>query len=242
MAIVATSQSKRLLEAIRELADYLGEDAVATAFNVGNSFFTAAEKWRCESPRHPADIATYYSTTTSLMHQLVFANYGIQHETDLIEKAGQIFKNCQSMLDLGGGIGSFLLSINCRDSVHADLAGPLIEYASYRYLQNDLPVEIVELDWDYVHGDPFNGRTFDGVVCTEVLEHCPNPDELVEFLAKVVKPGGKLLATVSFDDGEGMVPQHLNVNRWTNESFISEVFPRWFDAIDENLYVRHVTE
>lgn len=57
-------------------------------------------------------------------------------------------------------------------------------------------------DEERVHGDllalPFADATFDGVVLTEVLEHCVNPPLAVSEVHRVLKPGGLLLATSPF--------------------------------------------
>lgn len=238
MAIVATNESDALLTAILELAEYLGEHPCVTAFNVGNSFYTAREEWRERSPKTPSEIADYYRQTRSLLHQLVFANYGIPHELALFEHAAEIFSDCYNVLDLGAGIGSLLLRLTCPMKYHADVGGQLFDYAEWRYRQANDSVTMVQLHDDYIDRDTI-GLTFDGVICTEVIEHVPDPVKLVAYLAKIVKPGGKLLATVSFDDGDGMVPQHLHVGEWTNERFISEIFLRYgFELAGQDLYVR----
>lgn len=45
---------------------------------------------------------------------------------------------------------------------------------------------------------PFPDRSFDNVLCTEVLEHAAAPTALVAEMLRVLKPGGKLIATVPF--------------------------------------------
>lgn len=239
MAIVATSDDKALLVAIHELAEYLGEDPVATSFNVGNSFFTAAEKWRLERPKTPDEIARYYRDTQALCHQLVFANYGIPHELALIRHVAEVFGGQERVLDLGAGIGSFLLALECRDKYHADFDGHVMDFARWRYRRVGQDVHMLALFSDYLSRGPVFGGGFDGVLCTEVLEHAPDPEALVEYLAKLVRPGGKLLATVSFEDADGMIPQHLNTDIWTNETFIENVFPaHGFRALGDDVYLR----
>jgi 2-polyprenyl-3-methyl-5-hydroxy-6-metoxy-1,4-benzoquinol methylase len=241
MAIVADLTNGELIEAIEELSEYLSENEIVTAFNVGNSFFTAAEAWKKLDPKTPEQIAHYYRTTPSLVHQLVFANYGIPHELELINKVRALCKGASSVLDLGGGIGSFLLNNEAKRRVHADFGGHVFNYAKWRYegldTENDMAIYMAELEDDYLINPPFGGERFDVVICTEVLEHAVNPEALVELLAELVKPGGKLVATVSFDDVGGTVPQHLNVDRWTDEEFMSTVFPKnGFVRIDQDVF------
>jgi len=42
---------------------------------------------------------------------------------------------------------------------------------------------------------PFHEHAFDGVICSEVLEHCVDPRAAVDELYRVLKPGGLLLVT-----------------------------------------------
>ena len=45
---------------------------------------------------------------------------------------------------------------------------------------------------------PFRDSSFDTLMALEVLEHVPQPDQLVQDFVRVLKPGGKLLVTVFF--------------------------------------------
>jgi SAM-dependent methyltransferase len=45
---------------------------------------------------------------------------------------------------------------------------------------------------------PFADASFDSILCNQVLEHVFNPDEFLGEIARVLKPGGKLLLTVPF--------------------------------------------
>jgi SAM-dependent methyltransferase len=53
------------------------------------------------------------------------------------------------------------------------------------------------LMFDGVH-IPFPNNSWDGVLCTEVLEHTFEPDALVVEMLRVLRPGGTLLLTVPF--------------------------------------------
>lgn len=55
---------------------------------------------------------------------------------------------------------------------------------------------------DIVHFDgvniPFPDQSWDGIICTEVLEHTENPEALISEMYRVLKPGGTILITVPF--------------------------------------------
>lgn len=54
---------------------------------------------------------------------------------------------------------------------------------------------------DYIYDGisfPFEGNTFDSILCNQVLEHVFNPEDFVQELNRVLKPSGKLLLTVPF--------------------------------------------
>lgn len=45
---------------------------------------------------------------------------------------------------------------------------------------------------------PFEDNSFDSMMATEVLEHCPDPLLIVQEMKRVLKPGGVLFFTVPF--------------------------------------------
>jgi SAM-dependent methyltransferase len=48
------------------------------------------------------------------------------------------------------------------------------------------------------HALPFRNGSFDFVLCTEVLEHVPDPEKSWAEIARVLKPGGVALVTTPF--------------------------------------------
>ncbi len=56
---------------------------------------------------------------------------------------------------------------------------------------------------------PVEPATFDVVLCTEVLEHHPEPINVVAELARVLKPGGVLLLTAPLGSGIHQEPYHF---------------------------------
>lgn len=228
MSVVAKS-GDGLLAAIRELAAYRCEDPVATAFNVGNSFFATNELWRARNPRTSAEIMQHYRESVPGVAQQVFATYGIPGEIALRARIAQLVQRGERVLDFGAGIGSQLLPLggNGRKLTHVDVGGVQAEYAAWRYKSRGMDVKMIDLPDDYMAGNLSLGGPFDTVICTEVIEHVLDPVALVALLAALVRPGGRCIATTSFHDHDGMVPMHLNVGTYTDEQFASEVFPRY---------------
>lgn len=53
---------------------------------------------------------------------------------------------------------------------------------------------------------PFPDQSFDWVICTQVLEHVENPDHLLGEIARVLRPGGKVILSFPFLYNEHGVP------------------------------------
>ena len=82
--------------------------------------------------------------------------------------------------------------------------------------------EYVGIDPQYPDADlkgtvedmPVPDGSFDVVLCTQVLEHCPDPDRAVRELRRVTAPGGRVLAST-----HGVMVYHPNPDdlwRWTH--------------------------
>jgi ubiquinone/menaquinone biosynthesis C-methylase UbiE len=56
---------------------------------------------------------------------------------------------------------------------------------------------------------PVASGSFDAVLCTEVLEHVPDPIAVVRELARIVRPGGRLLLTAPLNSGLHQEPYHF---------------------------------
>jgi len=54
-----------------------------------------------------------------------------------------------------------------------------------------------DFTWDGINM-PFADNSFDTLMATEVLEHCPDPNRIINEMKRVLKPGGLLFFTVPF--------------------------------------------
>jgi SAM-dependent methyltransferase len=93
-------------------------------------------------------------------------------------------------LDLGcgdGGTCGVWLSENAREYVGVDISSGAVALARSRGLKAQQIKSVGAL--------PFNDRSFDAVVCSEVLEHLLEPQVAIAEAKRVLRPGGLLLVT-----------------------------------------------
>lgn len=78
---------------------------------------------------------------------------------------------------------------------------------------------------------PFDDASFDGVICTEVLEHAVNPDALLKEINRVLKPSGRLLITVPFIWGLHELP--YDFRRYTEVGIRAAVEAAAFTVVEQ---------
>lgn len=116
----------------------------------------------------------------------------------------------QSVEDLVPFAQGWLLDVGVSEGPYRAVFEPAVE----RYVGLEYPPSILDKQpelWDIldrakrsveVFGDgnrlPFSDQSFDTVMCTEVLEHLPEPPTALAEMARVLRPGGRMLFTVPF--------------------------------------------
>jgi len=56
---------------------------------------------------------------------------------------------------------------------------------------------------------PVNDASFDVILCSEVLEHLPEPIKVIQEFARILKPGGKVIITAPLGSGIHQEPYHF---------------------------------
>ena len=56
---------------------------------------------------------------------------------------------------------------------------------------------------------PELGGSYDAILCSEVLEHVPEPTHALDEFARLLKPGGRLILTAPFASNVHMAPYHF---------------------------------
>ena len=115
-----------------------------------------------------------------------------------------------SVEELANYASGTLLDVGVSEGPYREIFEPIVD----RYYGLEYPPSILDKQPDLwnildrakesveVFGDgnllPFATGSCDTVLCTEVLEHLPRPDTCLAEMARVLKPGGRLLLTVPF--------------------------------------------
>ncbi|MBX3256533.1 MAG: class I SAM-dependent methyltransferase [Chitinophagaceae bacterium] len=81
------------------------------------------------------------------------------------------------LLDVGCGSKPYKTLLKCEEYIGVDVATSPHESAVFD----------VVFDGRYL---PFADESFDSILCTEVLEHCLDPNILMQEISRVLKPGG----------------------------------------------------
>lgn len=89
------------------------------------------------------------------------------------------------------------------------------DFAQYDGKKNEVGLQ--SEDWNYhnidivsdITGIPVEDETFDAVLCTEVLEHVPDPNKALKEIIRVTKTGGVLILTAPFCSLTHMAPYHF---------------------------------
>lgn len=98
------------------------------------------------------------------------------------------------------GLSGKLLDVGCGEMPYRDFLPEAVEYTGIDVPQaNAFAMQgndgVIPFDGLCI---PFPDDMFDTVLCTEVLEHTPEPLALLAEIERVLKPGGMLIATVPF--------------------------------------------
>lgn len=91
-----------------------------------------------------------------------------------------------SIFEYGVGTGLNIAELNCARRAGYDIAAHMVP-------------ELERLGVDFYLSIP-EGQSYDFVLCHHALEHCPDPAESLQEMWRVLKPGGRLLLFVPYEN------------------------------------------
>ena len=107
-----------------------------------------------------------------------------------------------SVLDMGCGEGRHTIGLFVDRQINAfgfDLSFDDLSIARSRlddFPVNNNPESTCAFGVSDINNMPFQDVAYDSVICSEVLEHVPSPEESIKELIRVLKPGGVLALSV----------------------------------------------
>lgn len=144
------------------------------------------------------------------------ANWGfLKAQIDRLPEDGLV-------LDVGSGRGDFSQLIKKRNSLALDI----------------FPYPEVDIVCDLTQVNPFRESSFDAIVLMNVLEHVFDTRSFLNELAKILKPGGKLLVAIPFLLKEHQEPfdfvrfTQFSFQRWGKEcGLVMELLEGYYDPM-----------
>lgn len=110
--------------------------------------------------------------------------------------------------------GKQILDVGCGGQPYRKYCNHLI-YKAHDFGQLDPSSQIIEKEYgplDYVSDIshiPEKDNSFDVILCTEVLEHVPNPIGAIMEMSRLLRPGGKLILTAPLGSFLHQKPFHF---------------------------------
>lgn len=168
-----------------------------------------------------------------------------QARINWISKALRALPDGQRILDAGAGELRLKPYCSHLDYVSQDFCqyegsgdGKALQTGAWDTSRIDIVSNIVSI--------PVPDQSFDVVLCSEVLEHIPDPAAAIREFSRILRPGGVLLLTAPFCSLTHFAPYHFasGLNRYWYETHlqshrleVQEITPNgnWFEFLGQEL-------
>ena len=131
-----------------------------------------------------------------------FFAFNVRNRDSWVAQQAAIVAAGSRVLDVGAGSAPYrALFAHCDYKTHdfVQLKDAQLRYGRYA------PIDFVS----DAKSIPVPDASFDAVLCTEVLEHVPEPIAVVRELGRILAPGGRLLLTAPLGSGIHQEPYHF---------------------------------
>jgi ubiquinone/menaquinone biosynthesis C-methylase UbiE len=131
----------------------------------------------------------------------------LQNRKDWVKKTLKSLPDRLKIIDVGAG--------ECQYKIHCDhLIYTSQDFNEYTGSGNGIGLQTG--NWDVSQIDivsdilkiPVESESFDAVLCTEVLEHVPNPVAAIDEMARLLKKNGTIIITAPFCSLTHFAPYH----------------------------------
>ena len=98
------------------------------------------------------------------------------------------------LLDIGCNKGTYLTEYRGGTSFGVDISSHVLYKAKEKCKGKNLPCNLIVGDAEQLSF--LKDRSFDKILCSELLEHVYNPEKVIADISRLLKPNGTLLVTV----------------------------------------------
>lgn len=174
--------------------------------------------WETQGPMTPDRIKAFYKQTTNYIYELAEWHLFVpsKRESDVALFEDMRTKQPRNILDFGGGVG--LLAIPLARAGHdvtlADLDSTTLGFAVFRAERHGVKLKVWKSDVEPAPPD----RTYDVIMCMDVLEHLPKDvlHDVVDKLVKLKHAGTEIIISAPF--GRTSVhPMHMDLSDDTKQ-------------------------
>jgi len=194
-----------------------------------------SQEWKIKNPSNEKELIDFYSTTTSLIYDLMASNHIIQNLYSyfiLLEKLKYL--KIKKILDYGAGIGTNCLIFKQKgyEPIYSDLPGQHFNFAKWRFRNRSLNIPMINLK-----NSNINDTFCDVIICTDVLEKTHSPLNILELFKKKLRPGKILILSQDFENKSNS-PANLERNKiYSGESFKKLMQDLGFHQIRKDPYI-----
>jgi 2-polyprenyl-3-methyl-5-hydroxy-6-metoxy-1,4-benzoquinol methylase len=208
-ALLCDGETDLRTSLLREVAAYYSlSDLVEVERRCACAVDTLRQEWQDKvDPHQRASIERFYESPNTVYELMDW--HSLRDDTGPLAyvlglKIAQAH-HVQTCLDFGSGVGSGAL-LFARAGIEmtlADISTALLDFARWRFMQQDLPARFLDLKQV-----PLPGAGFDMILAMDVFEHLTNPVETIERLWGALKSGGLLFTRIHAEE-DASRPQHI---------------------------------
>lgn len=198
---------KKLIKRIAEYFD-LNNKQVICLLTIGTRL--NKEFWGAINPKTEQEIKHFYKILPFYTFSLAY--WHMQKSTKKFRR--KVIELCgEDVLDYGGGIGDLSISLakNGVDVTYSDVCGKTSEFAKWLFKKEEcLNIKTFDVEGDR---NKIWSKKYDTIICIDVIEHIPHPENVLKKMAEALKNDGKLIITALNCLGpKNDAPMHLKIN------------------------------